>query len=313
MYTDNPNHGPALYMMNNGTLTPNRPSSAPGCPMAWARRTRTCRASWCCAPVGRVRFAELWSSGFLPGEHQGTYINHSNLDPQQMIPFLSNPKHQAGRAAPATRPAAQLNEQHDAERGGDPNLEARIRSMETAYRMQIEAQDAFDMQPRNRARSAIVMAAATSRTAACSPGAWPSAACASRRSTTATASRGTRTRITRRRREPVQGHRPADRRTAHDLKQRGLLDDTLVIWGGEFGRTPTSENGGWPRPQPVGLHDVDGRRRRQRRHDARRHRRVRLPLRRTRSAFTTCTRRSCICWASITRSSPIAMPAAIFG
>ena len=73
-----------------------------------------------------------------------------------------------------------------------------------------------------------------------------------------------------------------------DLKQRGLLDDTLVIWGGEFGRTPTVElpkpartpASQRPRPQPLRLHHVAGRRRREGRLRSRRDRRIRLQGRR---------------------------------
>ena len=64
-----------------------------------------------------------------------------------------------------------------------------------------------------------------------------------------------------------------------DLKQRGLLDSTLVVWGGEFGRTPMVEirntadpDGAGPRPSPERLHDVAGRRRYQAGHDDRRYR-----------------------------------------
>ena len=61
-----------------------------------------------------------------------------------------------------------------------------------------------------------------------------------------------------------------------DLKRRGLLDETLVIWGGEFGRTADRrEKGGRPRPQPPRLHHLDGRRRRQGRRRPRRDRRGR--------------------------------------
>ena len=78
-----------------------------------------------------------------------------------------------------------------------------------------------------------------------------------------------------------------------DLKARGLLDDTLVLWGGEFGRTPTAEGQGRPRPQPRGLHHVAGRRRRQGRASS-----TAPPTTtatspsRTRCTSTTCTRRS---------------------
>ena len=60
-----------------------------------------------------------------------------------------------------------------------------------------------------------------------------------------------------------------------DLKRRGLLDETLVVWGGEFGRQPVVAGQRRPRPQPQGLHLLAGRRRRQGRHQPRRDRRVR--------------------------------------
>ena len=110
--------------------------------------------------------------------------------------------------------------------------------------MQFAATDAFDLDREPATRPRGVRHDGTSPTPACSPAGWPSAACGSRRSTTATASRGTRTATT----------TTADRKLCQDidqpiaalltdLKRRGLLDDTLVVWGGEFGRTPTSESG----------------------------------------------------------------------
>ena len=89
-----------------------------------------------------------------------------------------------------------------------------------------------------------------------------------------------------------------------DLKRRGLLDETLVIWGGEFGRTPTTSEGAKrPRPQRARLHDVAGRRRRQGRPcPTARPTTSASPPSRTRSTCTTCTPPSCTCWASTTRS-----------
>ena len=91
-----------------------------------------------------------------------------------------------------------------------------------------------------------------------------------------------------------------------DLKQRGLLDDTLVVWGGEFGRTNYSQGKLTadqlrPRSSSALLHDVDGRRRRQAGARLRRDRRLRLQhRRRTASTSTTSTPRSCTCSASTT-------------
>ena len=92
----------------------------------------------------------------------------------------------------------------------------------------------------------------------------------------------------------------------NDLKQRGLLDDTLVIWGGEFGRTPMVQGDGRRRPRPSSqrLHHVAGRRR----HSSRASSTARATTSastspRTRSTSTTCTPRSCTCWASTTSGS----------
>ena len=99
---------------------------------------------------------------------------------------------------------------------------------------------------------------------ACWRGGWWSAACGSSSCTAAAAAAGTRTatwKATTRKwcqasDKPIAG-------LLTDLKARGMLEDTLVVWGGEFGRTPFNEKRQRPRPQSVGLHDVDGGRRRQ--------------------------------------------------
>ena len=93
-----------------------------------------------------------------------------------------------------------------------------------------------------------------------------------------------------------------------DLKQRGLLDETLVVWGGEFGRTPIVETAGarTPRrrqgPSSARLHDVAGRRRHQRRPDDREDGRFLHEPWKTRFTSTTFRRRYCIAWGLIIRS-----------
>ena len=96
-----------------------------------------------------------------------------------------------------------------------------------------------------------------------------------------------------------------------DLKARGLLEDTLVWWGGEFGRTPVVRRQQRPRPQPRRLHDVARRRRREGRPALRqRPTTTATTPPRTRSTSTTCTPRFCTCSASTTNGSPTATPAA---
>jgi hypothetical protein len=243
LYTDNPNHGPALFMMNNGSITPTRPSMGAWTSYGLGTENADLPGFVVLCPGRPVRFAEMWSSGFLPAEHQGTYINHSNLDPQRMIPYLRNA---------ALRPEVQrrqldlmrrLNEDHLSQRGPDQALEARIRSMETAFRMQSAASDAFDIN-----REPVWIRDGYGR------GHFANACLLARR----LAERGVRfTQIYYGNGQPWDTHRNHNETTRRlcqdidqpmaallcDLKRRGLLDDTLVVWGGEFGRTSTSESG----------------------------------------------------------------------
>ncbi len=243
LHTDNPNHGPALYLMNNGSMTPTRPSMGAWLSYGLGTENANLPGYVVLCPGRPVRFAELWASAFLPGEHQGTYVNQTQQGPARMLPFLRN-----GALAPAAQRRQldlmrRLNEGHLAERGPDPALEARIRSMETAFRMQTAASDAFDIghePPSVRAEYG--------------DGHFAHGCLLARR----LAERGVRfVQVYYGNGQPWDTHRnhndttrklcqDIDRPIAAlltDLKRRGLLDDTLVIWGGEFGRTSTSESG----------------------------------------------------------------------
>src|SRR5437762_258553 len=81
LHTDNPNHGPALFLMNNGSMTPTRPSMGAWLSYGLGSENANLPGFVVLCPGRPVRFAELWSSAFLPGEHQGTYIKHSDLRP----------------------------------------------------------------------------------------------------------------------------------------------------------------------------------------------------------------------------------------
>ena len=128
---------------------------------------------------------------------------------------------------------------------GDPEIATRINSFEMAYRMQSSAPELMDLvegvegDARDvRRRAGQVVA---TRTTACWPAGWSSAACASSSSstrpgtTTAASWAGLK--------EQCKKTDQASAALVKDLKQRGLLDDTLVIWGGEFGRTPMVQGG----------------------------------------------------------------------
>jgi hypothetical protein len=243
LHTDNPNHGPALFLMNNGTITPTRPSLGAWLSYGLGTENADLPAYVVLCPGRPVRFAELWSSGFLPAEHQGTYINPTDLDPAKMFPYLRN----ASLELPAQRRQLdlmrRLNEDHLAERGPDDALDARIRSMETAFRMQSAASDAFDVR---REPEKVRAEYGSSH--------FAHACLLARR----LAERGVRcVQVYYGNGQPWDTHRKHNETTRQlcqdidrpvaalltDLKRRGLLEDTLVVWGGEFGRTSTSESG----------------------------------------------------------------------
>jgi hypothetical protein len=243
LHTDNPNHGPALYLMNNGTITPTRPSMGAWLSYGLGTENANLPGYVVLCPGRPVRFAELWSSGFLPGEHQGTYINQTELDPAKMLPYLHNGSLTAEAQRRQLDLMRRLNEEHLAQRGPDSALDARIRSMETAFRMQVAATDAFDIRREpEKVRAEYGL------------GHFANACLLARRLT----ERGVRfVQVYYGNGQPWDTHRDHNETTRKlardidqpmaalltDLKRRGLLDDTLVIWGGEFGRTSTSESG----------------------------------------------------------------------
>jgi uncharacterized protein (DUF1501 family) len=147
----------------------------------------------------------------------------------------------------------QINREHLAERPGDDALETRIRSMELAFRMQYEALDTFDISQETK-----------SSREAYGDSQFSKACLLARR----LSERGVRfVQIFYGNRQPWDTHskhkagnerlcKDIDRPVAQlltDLKQRGLLDETLVVWGGEFGRTPTSQNGDGRDHNPYGF------------------------------------------------------------
>ncbi len=242
LYTDNPNHGPALFMMTSGSLTPSRPTLGAWLSYGLGTENDNLPGFVVLCPGRPVRFAELWSNGFLPGEHQGTYINHSQLDPKQMIPFLNNSKLSPEAQWKQLELMRELNAMHLQQNRAEPHLEARIRAMEVAYRMQLEASEAFDITREPASMRELY-----------GKGDFANGCLLARR----LAERGVRfTQVYYGNGQPWDthsNHTASTRKLCQDidqpiaalltdLKQRGMLDDTLVVWGGEFGRTPTTEN-----------------------------------------------------------------------
>ena len=253
-YTDNPNHGPALLLMNNGTMTPRVPSMGAWTTYGLGNENADLPGYVVLCPGKPVRFSILWNSAFLPSKHAGLYINHSKLDPETMIPWLKNPAGDPGQQRKRIDLLQLLNREHQQARGlADPRLEGRIEALETAYRMQFSANDAFDI---SREPEKVRESYGKSH--------FANGCLLARR----LAERGVRfTQVYYGNGQPWDTHRDHQAKTRklaadidrpiwallEDLKQRGMLEDTLVIWGGEFGRTPVSEGGSGRDHNPHGF------------------------------------------------------------
>ncbi len=243
MYTDNPNHGPALLLMNNGSITPTVPSMGAWMMYGLGSENKNLPGYVVLCPGRPVRFSILWNSAFLPSKYQGTYINHSSLDPEKLIPFLTNPTIGREQQHRQLGLLQQLNRRHLEKRVTDRQLEARISAMETAFRMQFAASEAFDL--------ARETASTRERYG---KGHFANGCLLARR----LAERDVRfIQVYHGNGQPWDTHNDHHQKSRElagtmdqpvaalldDLKERGMLEDTLVIWGGEFGRTPTTENG----------------------------------------------------------------------
>ena len=254
VHTNNPNHGPALLLMNNGTMTPKVPSMGAWMSYGLGTENANLPAYIVLCPGRPVRFSILWNSAFLPSQHQGVYINHSKIAPKEMIPWLRNAKLDPAAQRRQLDLMQALNREHLAQQGTpDPALEGRIAAMETAYRMQFAATDAFDIAKESeRVREAY------------GKGHFANGCLLARR----LSERGVRfIQVYYGNGQPWDTHRNHNKTTPNlaknidqpmaallgDLKERGLLDDTLIVWGGEFGRTPVSENGNGRDHNPHGF------------------------------------------------------------
>jgi hypothetical protein len=240
MYTDNPNHEPSLLMMNSGNMQPIRPSLGSWLTFGLGTENQNLPGFVVLCPGKPVVGPQLWSNSFLPGIYQGTHIHNESIDPDRIIRDVTN-RHLSPLEQRSQLDLLQtLNREHLAERSHDEALEARIDSLEMAFRMQFEAREAFDL-----GRESAVTRALYGK------GEFASACLIARR----LVERGVRVvQVYYGNDQPWDDHKDINNHRDHaqksdqpiaallkDLKARGLLEDTLVIWGGEFGRTPYSE------------------------------------------------------------------------
>ena len=239
MHTDIPNHEPGLLLMTCGNTQAIRPSMGSWLQYGLGTENQNLPGFVVMCPGKPVVGPALWSNSFLPGIYQGCHIQ--NLDPKRVIEHIQNRYLAAGTQREQLDLLNELNKMHLESRNGDDQLDARIQSLEMAFRMQTEATEAFDV-----SREPVKIRDSYGR------GYFPDACLAARR----LVERGVRmVQVFYGNGQPwddhahvEKGHRAkakdSDKAIAallKDLKAKGLLDETLVLWGGEFGRTPTSE------------------------------------------------------------------------
>ncbi len=239
-----PNHEPSLMLMNCGDSVQPRPSVGSWVLYGLGSENQNLPGFIAMCPFGYpIKDAENWQSGFLPGAFQGTYVDPQHRDVNRLIENITNPRIKSSDQRRQLDLLQQLNQIHRNDRLDD-RLDARIQSFELAFRMQKDATEAFDLS--GETRSALEAYGDTVH--------------------------GRQTLIARRLLErgvryvqlwhgagqPWDNHNAIEashRKLASeidqpiaalmsDLKQRGMFDDTLILWGGEFGRTPTVELSG---------------------------------------------------------------------
>lgn len=244
MHAQVPNHEPSLMLMNCGDSIQPRPSMGSWLTYGLGSANENLPGFVAMCPGGLpIKGASNWQSAFLPGAYQGTYVDSQHRQVDKLIENIRSPHADEIVQLRQLKLLREMNEAHRRQRI-DPRLEARIESFELAFRMQTEASDAFDIcrEPESirqmygdtvHGRQTLIARRLIERGVRMVQ-LWHGAG------------------------QPWDNHDNIE--TNHrklaaqidqpiaallgDLKQRGMLDDTIVLWGGEFGRTPTVELSG---------------------------------------------------------------------
>jgi hypothetical protein len=244
MFAQVPNHEPSLMLMNCGDSVQPRPSVGAWVLYGLGVENQNLPGFVAMCPGGYpIKDAENWQAGFLPGAYQGTFIDSKHRALDRLVENIEHPHVSTSAQRRQLDLLSQLNAAHRAERI-DARLDARIQSFELAFRMQIEAAEAFDIarEPKHvqemygdhvHGRQTLIARRLLERGVRYVQ-LWHGAG------------------------QPWDNHDNIEKNHRKlageldqpiaalltDLIQRGMLDDTLVLWGGEFGRTPTVELGG---------------------------------------------------------------------
>ncbi len=260
MMADNINHNGACLQMNTGEQAFSRPSLGSWVTYGLGSPNQNLPGFLVLSPAQPAQGAPLWSSSFLPAAYQGTLV----ADMKNPIANLKNSNLSSRQQREQLDALRQINDIHLHQREEDSRLSARISSFELAYRMQTEAPEAFDADHESEAtkkmyglddgvtetfgrqcllarrlvergvRFVQVYHTQTIKRASCQLWDQHGGLRSGLRENCAATDK------------PIAG-------LLQDLKSRGLLEDTLVIWGGEFGRTPTAENNDGREHHPFGF------------------------------------------------------------
>src|SRR2546423_739810 len=241
MHANTPNHEQSMRLMNCGDERLSRPSYGAWITYGLGTENENLPGYIAMCPGLPVSDVSNWRSAFLPGIYQGTHINTTRTKPEELIENITNSKISRATQRRQLDLLAQINANHERARWNDPQLATRIQSFWLAYRMQLEATDAFDIskEPQSirdmygstvQARQLLIARRLIERgvrVVQCYHGdvqPWDSHELVeeNHRKLAGEIDQGIAALLT-------------------DLKQRGLLEDTLLICGGEFGRTPAVE------------------------------------------------------------------------
>ena len=242
MVAQAPNHEPSLMLMNCGDSLQARPSVGSWVLYGLGSENNNLPGFISMCPGGYpIKDTENWQSAFLPGAYQGTYVDSKHTRLEQLIENIRSPHATAGVQQRQLNLLRRLDGEYQQRAGADPRFEARLESFDLAFRMQTEATDAFDImrepEPIREMYGSHVQGRQT---------------LIARR----LLERGVRfVQLWHGGSQPWDNHDSIEanhRRLAAevdqpiaaliaDLKQRGMFEDTLIIWGGEFGRTPSVE------------------------------------------------------------------------
>jgi hypothetical protein len=260
MVADNINHNGACLQMCTGEQAFCRPSMGSWLLYGLGSENQNLPGFVAISPNQPAQGAPLWGSSFLPAAYQGTYV----ADVGNPIRNLKNPQYTPDSQRGQLDLLKRLNEAHSRKRPQESALSARIAAFELAFRMQAEAPEAFDIERESPGTKALygvgdpvtdhfgkqcllarrlvergvrfvqVYHTRSSKASACQL--WDQHGSLKQGLMDNTAATDL----------PIAG-------LLQDLKARGLLDDTLVVWGGEFGRTPTAEGSDGREHHPFGF------------------------------------------------------------